>query len=108
MDLRGYYEKIRKAAQEITTADVVVVSLETSDGGHAGVKTEVPRAVAARMIVEGRARLADAAETETYRHGVQESKQAADEAAASARVKLAVVPEQELAELRGAAKQPKK
>ena len=36
----------------------LVVSVETSDGGKGGTKTEVPRRLAAKLLVEGQARLA--------------------------------------------------
>jgi hypothetical protein len=58
MDLRLFYQKLRKIEQEITDAHVMVVSHETSDGGRAGQKSEVSRSNAARLILEGRARLA--------------------------------------------------
>lgn len=58
MDLRAYYQKIRSIESEIREASTVIVSLETPDGGRAGVRTEVPRAVAARMIAEQKAELA--------------------------------------------------
>ena len=67
MDLRIFYQKMRKLEQEIVGAHVIVVSLETPDGGKPGVKTEVTRANAALLIVEGRARLADKAEAAEYR-----------------------------------------
>ena len=41
---------------------MVVISLETPDGGKAGVPTEVSRRNAARLIVEGWAELANADE----------------------------------------------
>ena len=53
MDLRFYYEAIRGIEAGIVEAEVVVVSCETSDGGRGGVKSTVPRKLAARMIVEG-------------------------------------------------------
>jgi hypothetical protein len=58
MDLRAFYQTIRQIAAEIAEDAAVVISRETSDGGRAGVKTEVPRDVAARMIAEGKAELA--------------------------------------------------
>jgi hypothetical protein len=58
MDLRLYYQKIRKIEADITEPVVVIISRETADGGKAGIKTDVLRAVAARMIAEGRAELA--------------------------------------------------
>ena len=60
MDLRIYYQTIRRIEAEIPEDSVVVVSLETSDGGRPGVRTEVPRAVAARLIVDQKAELASA------------------------------------------------
>lgn len=60
MDLRAYYQKIRKIESEISEETVVIVSRETSDGGRAGVRTEVPRAVAARMVAQETAELASA------------------------------------------------
>ncbi len=47
MDLRVYYQKIRKFEAEIPEPFVVLVSRETPDGGKAGVKTDVPRSLAA-------------------------------------------------------------
>jgi hypothetical protein len=57
MDLREYYRKIREQEQKIAEPFVTVVSLQTRDGGRPGRKTVVPRAVAAKMIVDGKAEL---------------------------------------------------
>ena len=67
MDLRAFYQTIRKIAAEITEEAAVIISRETSDGGRAGVKTEVPREVAARMIAEGTADLASPEQTAEFR-----------------------------------------
>jgi hypothetical protein len=53
MDLRSYYEAIRRVEAGIVEAEVVVVSCETPDGGRCGLKSTVPRKLAARLIVEG-------------------------------------------------------
>jgi hypothetical protein len=58
MDLRAYYRTMRAIEAGIPEESVVIVSLETGDGGRAGVCTDVPRAVAARMITEEKAELA--------------------------------------------------
>ena len=58
MDLRAYYQKIRKLEADLPGPFVVVVSRETSDGGRAGVLTEAPRGLAAKLIVDERASLA--------------------------------------------------
>ena len=64
MDLRVYYQRIRDMQQTIGDSFAVVVSRETPDGGKPGVKSEVPRDLAARMIVDGRARLASEEEAQ--------------------------------------------
>ena len=58
MDLRAYYQKIRKLESELPEPFAVVVSRDTADGGRAGVMTEAPRWLAAKLIVEDRATLA--------------------------------------------------
>ena len=58
MDLRVYYQKVRDVEARIPGPYVLVESLATPDGGKAGLLTEVPRRVAAKMIVDGAAKLA--------------------------------------------------
>jgi hypothetical protein len=67
MDLRVYYRKIRKIEAELPEPFVVVLSRETPDGGKPGVKTEVPRSLAAKLIVEDQATLATPEETAEFR-----------------------------------------
>ena len=64
MNLRAYYQRIREVSAAIGTDEVWIVSMATPEGGRAGVVTEVPRDIAARMIVDGKARLATAEEAE--------------------------------------------
>jgi hypothetical protein len=59
MDLRAYYQKIRKIEAGITDAFAVVVSRDTPDGGRRGVKSVVPRSLAARLIADEKADLAE-------------------------------------------------
>jgi hypothetical protein len=66
MDLRGYYQKIKEIESKIADLFTVIVSLETADGGKPGMHTEVSRALAARMIVEGIARLATPEEKQAF------------------------------------------
>ena len=66
MDLLAYYEKIRKIEALIETVFAVVTSRTTPDGGQAGVKTELPRALAARLIAEGKADLANPEEAAQF------------------------------------------
>ena len=58
MDLKRYYHEIRETEKALPPV-CVIRSLETQDGGVAGVLTEVTRQVAARMIVERRAERAN-------------------------------------------------
>jgi hypothetical protein len=67
MDVRVYYQKIRKIEAELPEPYVVVVSRETGDGGKPGVRTEVPRSLAAKLIVEDQATLATAEEAAQFR-----------------------------------------
>jgi len=105
MDLKVYYQKIRELEQGFQSTYAVVVSLETSDGGTPGVRTEVPVRIAAKMIVEGRARLADGDEVKEFQHQKVEAKRVADQLRASGRMQVTVVSESDLRALQ-ASKQP--
>jgi hypothetical protein len=96
MDLRAYYRKIRETEAQLPADEVVVVSHETADGGVAGVKTEVPRRLAAKLLVEGKARLATAEEAEDYRRELKEAHRRAQEIAAASKVQIAVISDNEL------------
>ena len=84
-----------------------MLSSKTPDGGKAGVFTEVARATAAKLVVEGRARLAIAEESETYRSGVRKARERAEQLAAAARVQVSVISDSELRMLRDRARTPK-
>ena len=101
MDLKAYYEKLRRIEAEMTDRDVVVVSLETPDGGKPGVKIEVPREIAAKLIVESRARLASEKETAAYQAETVETKRVADQAAEASRMQLRVLSDADYQTLKG-------
>jgi len=107
MDLKAYYQKLRKAEEDIAGEHVVVVSHETADGGKAGVKTEVTRALAAMMIVEGRARLATKEEIAQHVKAMAEAIKAAEQAAMSGKVQLNVISEGDIRAIKGALRQDK-
>ena len=92
MDLRAYYRKLRQAEAELTGDEFVMVSLATPEGGKAGVRTEVPRAVAARLLVEGVAQLASEEDAKAYREAVREAKEKHDEEEAARQVQVMVIP----------------
>ncbi len=71
MDLRAYYRKLRGIEAELHEDSVVVISRETPDGGRAGVKSDVPRALAARLVVDEKADLATPEEAAEFRAEVE-------------------------------------
>ena len=96
MDLTAFYQKIRDAALAIEEPFPIVMSMATAAGGRGGTPIEVTRQVAAKMIVEGTAQLANPAEAQEFRERQAETKRQSDEAAAAARVQLTVVTTAEL------------
>jgi len=101
MDLKAYYQKIRDVEQDLKANCAVVVSLETPDGGRAGLRTEVAARTAAKMIVEGRARPASGEEEREFQDEKLEAKRVADQLAASRRMQITVVSESDLRALKG-------
>jgi hypothetical protein len=100
MDLQAYYKKIRALEENMKDPSVVLVSLETPDGGREGVRTEAPRRIAARMIVEGGARLATAGEAREFQEQKAEAKRQADQLAAASRMQFTVISPTELRKLK--------
>lgn len=92
MDLRSYYKRVREAEATLTGEHVVMVSLETSEGGKAGVLTEAPRPIAAKLIAEERARVATEEEAHEFHETHREARLAHDEAEAANRVQVMVIP----------------
>jgi hypothetical protein len=90
MDLKAHYQRIRELERSFEAGCPVIVSVDTPDGGKAGVRTEVPAAVAARMIVEGRARLASEQEAKEFHEQKGEAKRAADQRDGSKRMQVTV------------------
>ncbi len=96
MDLRAYYKKIREVESGIEGAFLVLISQETPEGGKVGVRTEVPRHVAAKLLVEGRARIATIQEAADFQEENIEAKRVADQLAAANRMQVMVIPAKEL------------
>jgi hypothetical protein len=96
MDLRSYYKKVREVDAELTGEHLVVVSLETPEGGKAGVRTEVPRSVAARLIAEQRARVATEEESLAFHEAHRDAREAHQQEEAAKRVQVMVIPSHEL------------
>jgi hypothetical protein len=100
MDLRGYYQKVRELEARLPEP-CVVVSHSTADGGRAGVRSEVPRGTAARMIVDGMARAATEEEASEFQEKKRQAKQEADQLAAASRMQVTVVSQSDLRYLKG-------
>jgi hypothetical protein len=95
MDLRSYYKRVREAEATLTGEHLVMVSLETSEGGKAGVRTETPRAIAAKLIAEERARVATEQEAREFHEANRDAKEAHEEAEAAKRIQVMVIPARE-------------
>lgn len=91
MDIRVYFQKMREIERNIKDPFVVVISLETPEGGKAGCMTEVSRASAAQMIVDGKVRLADDTERATFYKNALEALAAAEEERLAGKIQLTVV-----------------
>ena len=100
MDLQVYYQKIRDMETKIAEEFPLVVSIETADGGKGGTKTEVPRRLAAKLLVESMVRLATKEEFKAYREVMAEAQRVAEQPAAAAKLQLTVLSVAELDRLR--------
>ena len=108
MDLRQFYQKLRTIEREIADPHVLVVSHETPDGGKAGQKAEVSRSIAAKLIVEGRARLAGAEEIAEYRAALEQALHDADQRAMAQKIQVNVVSEADFRAIKGAPRPEKR
>jgi hypothetical protein len=103
MDLKQYYQKIRSVEAKIADGFPLVVSRETPDGGKEGTKTEVPKRLAAKLIVDGLARLANGEERAEFHLAQAEAIRLVEQAAAAARVQVTVLASSDIERLRQAA-----
>lgn len=92
MDLRSYYTRIRETEELLTGEHLVIFSLKTSEGGKEGVRTETSRAIAARLIAEGRARVATDEEAIEFYETHRASKERIDNEEAARRLQVMVIP----------------
>lgn len=93
MDLRVFFQKVKEMEHAIPGDPAIVVSHETPDGGREGSVTEVSRALAAQLIVDGRARLATEQESAGYKTAQESIRQKAEERALAGRVMFNLVPQ---------------
>ncbi len=107
MSLTGFFQKIRDVETAILETFPIIVSLATPDGGKEGAMVETPRRIAARMIVQGLARLAEEAEATLFRAAQAEATKLAEQTAAAAKVQLTVLTAAELNKLKSGTGAPK-
>jgi hypothetical protein len=96
MDVKQYYRKLREIENGFQDEFPTIVSLDTPDGGKAGLISEVSRANAARMLVEGRAVLATEDQKAQFAAHQAASRKAAEQAEIAKRVQVAILTESEL------------
>src|SRR5580698_8290632 len=100
MDLRAFFQKLRKIEQEIVDPHVVMVSHETPDGGRAGQLAEVSKSNAARLILEGHARLATDAESADFRSAARKALEEAQQRQLAEKVQVNVISDADLRALK--------
>lgn len=91
MDVRQYYRKLREIEASISEPYLLVVSLETPDGGRAGAVSEVSRYVAAKLILEGCAVVASEKEKAAYLERQVIAKKVSYRADLARRVQVAII-----------------
>lgn len=108
MDLRLFFQKLRKIEQEITAPHVVMVSHETPDGGRPGQLAEVPRGVAARLILEGHAHLASDEESAEFRAAARKAQEEEEQKLMASKVQVSVISEADLRALKSSPRAEKR
>jgi len=96
MDLKAYYRKIRETQAAIEDEFPVIKSLASEGGGKRGVLTEAPRALAAKMLVDGAAELASAEEAKAFREKAEEEQRREMERRKAEQVQFTVLTESDL------------
>ncbi len=108
MDLRLFFQKLRKLEREIVDPHVVVVSNETADGGRPGQLAEVSRSNAARLILEGHAHLATAEESTEYRTSERKALEESQQRLLADKVHVNVISDADLRAFKSAARAEKR
>jgi hypothetical protein len=91
MDLKPYFKKVSELEEKVPGRDIYVVSLATPDGGVEGVVTQTPKRVGCQMVVEGKARLAEAEEAELFELEQAERRERLAKAEQANRIQLELV-----------------
>jgi hypothetical protein len=108
MDLRVFFQKLRRIEQEILDPHVVMVSHETPDGGRPGQLAEVSRSIAARLILEGHAHLATAEESAEFRAAARKALEEAQQRLVADKVQVNVISDADLRAMKSASRSDKR
>jgi hypothetical protein len=108
MDLRVFFQKLRKLEQEIVEPHVVVVSHETPDGGRAGQLAEVSRSIAARLVLEGHAHIATAEESVEFKEAARKALEEAQHRLMADKVQVNVISDADLRAMKSASRAEKR
>ena len=108
MDLKAFYQKIRQMEESIEDKFPFIKSLSTEDGGEEGRLVEVPRSLAALMIVEGTAELASAKECAAARTRAAEQRKEEESRRRAAQVQFTVISDTDLKVVQEAARSSRK
>ncbi len=108
MDLKAFYQKIRQMEESIEDEFPFIKSLSTEDGGKEGRLVEVPRSLAALMIVEGTAELASAKECAAARTRAAEQRKEEESRRRAAQVQFTVISDTDLKAVQEAARSSRK
>lgn len=92
MDLRQYYKKLHELESNMPETHVLVVSVETGDGGKEGVVTEVPRRNACQLILDGRAKRLGPEQEAEYRTQETLMRGAFERAKTASRIQVQLMP----------------
>ncbi len=104
MNLKEYFRAVEAQEASIEDAFVLVISLSTPNGGKEGVVSEVNRTTAAKLLVEGKARLATPEEVAQVREEQEETRRRRELAALQDRIRMSRLAEVELETLKNALK----
>lgn len=109
MNLRAYFQKIREVEKQILEDVVYVASLAgDDDGGLAGIVSQVTRAIAAKLIVDQKSRLATNEEVEAVLARHEAIRRQMQEDQVAQRVQVAIVSDKQLEAMRTGSSSPKK
>ncbi len=108
MNLKDYYREIAAQESAIEESFVLIISLQTPNGGRAGIPSEVNRATAAKLVVDKQARLATPEEVKKLRDERDEQQRQRDIAALQERVRMTRLAEDELRSLKKAMQSSRK